>query len=214
VRTLTVFGPSGLTVSTSGDVLTATCAGPSAVLAGRAGFVQCAPDAPAPVLDPCVVSPTDSTLVACIGDPQQPVRLVRATTPQPHAEAAPGPPFLAVVLSGGDVCTPVAPPGAAPPPTTTTTTAAVGTPTTSTAATSTTTASSTTATTTVPTTTTIATTAPTAPPDDATAAVPAYRCTSGVAVLAQPNTSASAWTVPIAQPSAPNRTVTVTAAWS
>jgi hypothetical protein len=219
VRTLTVFGPNGLTASTSGDVVSAACAGPSALLAGRAGFVQCAPDAPAAVLDPCVVSPSDPTLVACISDPQQPVHLVRATTPQPQTPPAPGPPFLALVLSGGDVCTPVAPPGAAPPPTTTapsTTTSTAGSTTTSPdPARGTTT--TTTASTTTPATSTTSTTAPITATSTAPAApapTPAYRCASGASVLAQPATSSAAWTVPISQPGAPDRTVTVTVAYS
>jgi hypothetical protein len=215
VRTLAVFGPNGLTASTSGDVVSATCAGPSALLGGRAGFVQCAPDAPAAVLDPCVVSPTDATLVACIGDPQQPVRLVRATTPQPQTPPAPGPPFLALVLSGGDVCTPVAPPGAAPPPTTTaasttttTSTAAAATTSTTGPARSTTTSTATSTTTSTTSSTSAPTTTATAPATPAT--TPAYRCASGASVRAQPTTSSAAWTVPISQPGAPDRTVTVT----
>jgi hypothetical protein len=177
--------------------------------------VQCAPDAPAAVLDPCVVSPIDPTLVACIGDPQQPVRLVRATTPQPQTSPAPGPPFLALVLSGGDVCAPVAPPGAAPPPTTTAASTTTSTPT---ATTSTTSPARSTTTSTATSTTTSTTTPPTsttAPPPTATApATPAYRCASGASILAQPTTSNAAWTVPISQPGAPNRTVTVTVAYS
>jgi membrane-bound lytic murein transglycosylase B len=215
VRTLTVFGPNGLTASTSGDVVSAVCAGPSAVLAGRAGFVQCAPDAPAPVLDPCVVSPTDATLVACISDPQQPVRLVRATTPQAQAPPAPGPPFLALVLSGGDVCTPVAPPGAAPPPPTiavsTTTSAAASTGSSVSPAPSTTTTSTTSASTPTTATTAATTTTSTALAEPGT--TPAYRCASGASVRAQPATSNSAWTVPISQPGAPDRRVTVTVAY-
>jgi len=224
VRTVAVFGPNGLTASTSGDVVAATCAGPSALLGGRAGFVQCAPDAPAAVLDPCVVSPTDPTLVACIGDPQQPVRLVRATTAQPQTPPAPGPPFLALVLSGGDVCTPVAPPGAAPAPTTTaatTTTSTTAAATTSSTSPGQSTTSSTAASTTTTTTatTTTPTTSNTAPMTTATAAAapaatPAYRCASGAAVLAQPATSSAAWTVPISQPGAPDRTVNVTVAYT
>jgi membrane-bound lytic murein transglycosylase B len=205
-RTLSVFGDSGLMTPTNGDVVPATCAAPSAVLAGRAGFVQCAPDAPAAVLDPCVVSPTDPTLVACISDPQRPVRLVRATTPQPATPPAPGPPFLALVLSGGDLCLPVAPPGAPAPPTPASTTTTIESgptapPTSSTSA-STTTASTTS--------TTVASTTTTAPAGPA----PAYRCDSGASVLTQPNTATAAWTVPIVQAGAPNRTVTVTVAWS
>jgi membrane-bound lytic murein transglycosylase B len=218
VRTLTVFGPNGLTASTNGDVVSAACAGPSALLAGRAGFVQCAPDAPAPVLDPCVVSPTDPTLVACISDPQQPVRLVRATMPQPQTPSAPGPPFLALVLSGGDVCAPVAPPGAAAPPPTTatsTTTSTGATPTTSSPSparsTTSTTPSTTTASSTTPTT---APTTTTSSPPAGPSTTPAYRCASGASVLAQPSTSSAAWTVPISQPGAPDRTVTLTVAYS
>ena len=216
VRTLSVFGPNGLTASTSGDVLSATCAGPSAILAGRAGFVQCAADAAAPVLDPCVVSPTDATLVACIADPQQPVHLVRATTAQVQTAPAPGPPFLALVLSGGDVCTPVAPPGAAPPPTAPPTTApptpaaAPGTTTTSTAPSTSSTTSTTTQTAAATTTSTSTTTTM---PIAAAGPAPAYRCASGAAVTAQPTTSSAAWTVPITQPGAPDRTVTVTVAF-
>jgi membrane-bound lytic murein transglycosylase B len=208
-RTLSVFGDNGLMTPTNGDVVTAACAAPSAVLAGRAGFVQCATDAPAPVLDPCVVSPTDPTLVACISNPQQPVRLVRATTPLPQTAPGAAPPFLALVLSGGDVCLPAAPPGApAPPaPPTTTTTAGPGTTTPTTSTTSPPTTTSSTTSTTIARTTTTTAAAPAGP-------APAYRCASGASVLAQPNTSTAAWTVPIVQPGAPNRTVTVTVAWS
>ncbi len=203
-RTLSVFGESGLLTPTNGDVLTATCAAPSAILGGRPGFVQCAPDVPVQVLDPCVVSPTDPTLAACIGDPQLPVRLVRATTPQPQTAPGAGPPFLALVLSGGDLCRPVAPPGATPSPTPATTTTAAATGATSTAPPGT---ASTTSTTVASTTTTATGSAP-------AERTPAYRCSSGASVLAQPDTSTPAWTVPIAQPGAPDRTVTVTVAWS
>ncbi|HKA04729.1 MAG TPA: lytic transglycosylase domain-containing protein, partial [Acidimicrobiales bacterium] len=240
VHTLSVFGPNGLTASTSGDVLSAVC-GPSAVMAGRSGFLQCASPGGAQVLDPCIVSPADPTLLACVRDPQQPVRLVRAPTPPPQTPTAPAPPFVALVLSGGDLCLPVAPPGTTTPPTPiapgASTTAPV-TPTTPPAAptnppapttTASTTPRSTSATsgstTAPPTTTTSTTAAPTtaAGATGATAAeatvmaadvTPAYACASGVSVTAQPNTSTPAWTVPIMQPGAPNRTVTVAAAWS
>jgi hypothetical protein len=113
-----------VTAQTSGDVVPATCAAPSAVLGGRTGFIRCvpvgsnaadaAPGTPPTVLDPCVVSPTDPTLVACVGDPQQPVRLLRATTPQ-----TPGPPCrprpTSAWCSPGATCAchrrPPAPPG-------------------------------------------------------------------------------------------------------
>jgi membrane-bound lytic murein transglycosylase B len=229
VHTLSVFGPNGLTTSTSGDVVTAVC-GPSAVMAGRSGFLQCAPQDAAPVLDPCVVSPADPTLLACVRDPQQPVRLMRATAPQPQAATAAAPPFVALVLSGGDLCLPVAPPGTPTPPTTTPpttpapTTAPAPTAPASTSTTPKSTSSSTRAptTTTTTTSTTVAPTTTTTATADLTAAqaaptadvVPVYSCASGASVTAQPNTSTSAWTVPIVQPGAPSRTVTVTAAWN
>src|SRR5205085_7918886 len=70
VQAFTVFGPAGVIAPTSGQVATAACAVPSAVLGARSGFVRCAvlgPDGsaadPPVTLDPCVVSPTDPTLV-------------------------------------------------------------------------------------------------------------------------------------------------------
>jgi hypothetical protein len=210
VRTLTVFGPNGLSAPSSGDVLTATCAAPSAVLAGRPGFVRCAPTPAGPVLDPCAVSPSDPTLVACVTDPEQPVRLVRATTAQPIVAPAAAPPYLELILSGGDVCRPVAPPGSPGPPTPTQA-APTDTPTTTTTAPSVGSAPGTTTTTsaaaTTTTTTTTAVPAPTAP--GAT-----YFCASGASVVGQPNTATAAWTVTINQPGAPTRTLTVATAWN
>ena len=110
--TFTVFGPSGVMVPTSGEVVAADCIAPSSVLGGRTGFVRCtpqAPDGPAPALDPCVVSPTDPTLVACVSDPRAPVRLLRSTAPLTAPATMPAPPYLAMVLTGDDLCLPVAP---------------------------------------------------------------------------------------------------------
>ena len=202
LRTFTVFGPDGVTAQTSGEVVSALCAAPSAVLGGRSGFVRCAPIGPdgastdpAAVLDPCVVSPTDPTLVACTADPQQAVRLVRATTAQDPGPSAPAPPYVALVLAGGDLCRPVAPAGApgppvdriAPPPTTTTTEP-------------------------VPTTTVAPTT--TAAPTTTPAAPVTYRCASGLTVLGAPDTTTATWQVTVAQPGVPERALPVIAAWT
>jgi hypothetical protein len=241
LRTLTVFSAEGVTVQTSGDVVAATCAAPSAVLGARTGFVRCTPsDTPATVLDPCVVSPSEPNLVACIADPQQPVRLLRATAPQVATAASPAPPYLSLVLSGGDTCLPVAPDGAPGPPTAPVQPAAFASftalePTTATGATTTTPATTTTSTTTSSTSTTVpatststtsTTTATTAPatttttsPTSTTPPTPAapgatYRCASGVSILGQPDASTPAWTVLIAQAGAPNRPVTVATAWA
>jgi membrane-bound lytic murein transglycosylase B len=193
-RVFAVFGPDGVTAQTSGDVVSAVCATPSAVLGGRTGFVRCAPIAPdgtpGAVLDPCVVSPADPTLVACPSDPQQPVRLVRSTTPQAPGPTMPAPPYLALVLSGGDVCLPVAPPGAPEPPVD-----PAAPPTTTTAP---------------PQTTAPATTTP-----PTTVAAPAsYHCASGLNVLGQPDTSSATWQATVSQPGAPNRALAVVTAWT
>jgi membrane-bound lytic murein transglycosylase B len=220
VRVFTVFGPSGVTAPINGDVVAAVCAAPSAVLGGRTGFVRCslAPPAEPAVLDPCVVSPTDPALVACVSDPQQPVRLLRATTPQQPGATMPAPPYLGLVLTGGDLCLPTAPPGApgdpaaaAPPssgapstaaPSTTTTTAAAPT------SSSVRTAPSTT--TTEPPTTTTA--PPTSAPAPTTAA--SYHCASGVSVVGQPDTSGPTWQARVSQPGAPDRALAVAIAWT
>ncbi len=141
------------------------------------------------------------------------MRLVRATTAQPVVTPAAAPPYLELILSGGDVCRPVAPPGSPgapvpvePPPNATTT------PSTTTVASSTsTTGPRSTTTTTVPATTTT-TVAPA--PSAATAPGAAYFCASGASVMGQPSTAAAAWTVTINQPGAPTRTLTVATAWS
>jgi hypothetical protein len=165
------------------------------VLGGRTGFVRCAPMAPdgvptPTVLDPCVVAPTDPTLVACVADPQQPVRLLRATTPQTPGPTMPAPPYVALVLSGGDVCLPAAPAGAPGAPVDPT--------------------ASTTTTTTAPTETTTTT-----PPAPALATTPvAYRCASGLSVRGQPDTSGTTWQARVVQPGAPERALPVTTAWT
>jgi hypothetical protein len=206
VRVFGVFGPDGVTAQTSGDVVPATCAAPSAGLGGRTGFVRCvpvgsnaadaAPGTPPTVLDPCVVSPTDPTLVACVGDPQQPVRLLRATTAQTPGPTMPAPPYIGLVLTGGDVCLPSAPAGApaapvdpaAPASTTTTST---------------------------PPTTAPASPVTTAPPATAPAApTSTYHCASGLVVLGQPDTSAPTWQARVSQPGAPERSLAVTTAWT
>ena len=197
VRVFTVFGPAGVTAQTSGDVLNAVCEAPSAVLGGRTGFVRCSPMAPdgtptPTVFDPCVVAPTDPTLVACTGDPQQPVRLLRATTPQAPGATMPAPPYVALVLSGGDVCLPAAPAGAPGPPVDPTA-----------PTTTTTTAPTETGTTTPPTTTATAAASPVA-----------YRCASGLSVLGQPDASGTTWQARVAQPGAPERALPVTTAWT
>jgi membrane-bound lytic murein transglycosylase B len=202
VRPFTVFGPDGVIAQTSGDVVSAFCAAPSAVLAGRSGFVRCAavgPDGapvdPPVVLDPCVISPTDPTLVGCTSDPRQPVRLVRATAPPNPGPPAAAPMYVALVLSGGDLCLPSAPPGAPGPPVD----PAAPPPSTSTAPPDTTTAP--------PATTT------TAAPTPATATI-SYRCASGLSVLGQPDTTGPAWQVTVTQPGAPERALAVAAAWT
>jgi hypothetical protein len=62
------------------------------------------------VLTPCLLAPYDPTLLACVGDPAQPVALVTVTAPlaPPPIPGAP-PPYLALVLDGDDVCRPVVP---------------------------------------------------------------------------------------------------------
>jgi len=220
VQAFTVFGPAGVIAPTSGDVASAACATPSAVLGARAGFVRCAvlgPDGgpldPPVVLDPCVVSPTDPTLVGCTSDPRQPVRLVRATSPQNPGSVTAGAPYVALVLTGGDLCLPAAPPGApgppvdpnAPPPTTTTAPATTTPPTTAPPASITAPPASTT----VPATTTTGP-APTAAP----APPVTYRCASGVGVVGQPDPSAPAWAVTVTRPGAPQRALAVVAAWT
>ena len=230
VRTFAVFGPDGVTAQTSGDVVAAVCVSPSAVLGGRSGFVRCSPvpaagapatDAPPAVLDPCVVAPADPTLVACVSDPRQPVRLVRATTPQTPGATTPSPPYIGLVLTGGDLCLPVSttpPQEVTTTPTTTpdaaTTAAApdVATTTVSTAPVSTAPVSTAPPQDVATTTTTTATTAPTAAPTTAPGA--AYRCASGLTVVGQPDSSGAAWQATVAQPGVLERTLAVTAAWA
>ena len=100
-------------------------------------------------------------------------------------------PFVALVLTGGDLCLPAAPPGAPgppvdpnAPPTTTTTAPTTTAPAASAPAPSTTTTTAPAPTTTAPT----ATTAAPAPP----AAPVTYRCASGLGVVGQPDTAAAA----------------------
>ena len=224
VQALTVFGPDGVIAPTSGDVATAACAAPSAVLGARTGFVRCAvlgpdgaPTDPPVVLDPCVVSPTDPTLVGCTSDPRQPVRLVRATSPQNPGAVTADAPFVALVLTGGDLCLPAAPPGAPGPPVdpnappTTTTTPPTTTAPTTTAPTPTAPATSAPA----PSTTTTTAPAPTTTVAPAQPAAPVtYRCASGLGVVGQPDTTAPAWQVTVTQPGAPQRALGVVAAWT
>ncbi len=68
------------------------------------------PPPPLAVLTPCLLAPYDPTLLACVGDPAQPVALVTVAAPlaPPPVPGAP-PPYLAIVLDGGDVCRPVVP---------------------------------------------------------------------------------------------------------
>ncbi len=170
-RTLQLFSATALAVSASpGDPTPAVCESPTARLASRAGMYRCT--AGSDVLDPCVAAPYDLTLLACVTDPEQPVRMITVGNAMPSGAPQLPPPFFALVLLGNDRCLPVIPAGAPAPvvtPTTTTTSTTV-------AAT----------TTTVP--AVASTTVPTVPASSTTIAAP----TSSVATTTTTTTVASA----------------------
>ena len=234
VRSFAVFSADGVTAQTSGDVVSAVCAAPSAVLGTRSGFVRCAPvarpngpaadpAAPRTVLDPCVVSPTDPILVACVGDP----RLAGAPGPSHDAPGArPGRSGaalhrpralrrrsllpLAPAGAPGPPVDPAAPPATEPPDvgSTTTTTAAAS----PDAATTTTTVAP--SATSAPPAAVTTTPAPPSPAPTSPSAPPNYRCASGLTVLGQPESSALTWQATVSQPGAPERALPVLAAWT
>lgn len=126
-RTLQVFSATALAVSASpGDPTPAVCESPTARLATRAGMYRCT--AGSDVLDPCIAAPYDLTLLACVTDPEQPVRIIKVGEAMPSVAPQSPPPFFALVLLGNDRCLPVIPAGAPAPvvtPTTTTTSTTV-----------------------------------------------------------------------------------------
>ncbi len=210
VRTFVVFGSSAPVADVAtGDPLPAVCASPSVVFGGRAGFVRCVNGAT--VLDPCVVAPYDLTLAGCIGDPEKPVQLVRVDAALVAASPASGPPYLAVVLQGGDKCLPFADaaatasavaavqPNQTPTPSTTTTSTTT-TSTNASTSTSSTTAAQTPTTTVAKTTTTRVTTVPKAA---------GYRCASGATIVGQPTVTPTFWTALVRQTGIADRTVPI-----
>ena len=126
-RTLQLFSATALAVSASpGDPTLAVCESPTARLASRAGMYRCTVGSD--VLDPCIAAPYDLTLLACITDPEQPVRMITVGNAMPSGAPQSPPPFFALVLLGNDRCLPVVPTGAPAPvvtPTTTTTSTTV-----------------------------------------------------------------------------------------
>jgi hypothetical protein len=211
VRELTLFGPEGLPV-VAGEV-PAACDPQTWLLAPRANLARCATQpvdgSASEVLDPCAVAPADPTLLACIGDPTQPERVVRVTAPVLTGAPSNAPPYYGIELNGGDVCLPwrdeePPPPPGPPPDTSTTTTTVEGPPpettTTTTAPAPTTTIASAT---TVPI-VTLPTTAPGPPPPPTS-----YQCRSGALVLGQPDTSGPTWTALVSQRGLSPRTVDV-----
>jgi membrane-bound lytic murein transglycosylase B len=109
VQLLALVSELGPGVAVDPIPLPGTCDDASAALAGRAGFVQCtAVEAGIPLrFDPCQVAPFDPTLAVCLPEADGLGRLVRlpiagVAPPQPAA----GPPFLLLVLEGGDRCRP------------------------------------------------------------------------------------------------------------
>jgi membrane-bound lytic murein transglycosylase B len=241
VHRLSLFTGGGVGIQTSGSVVVASCTSSSAVLTPRAGFVRCMPADGSAALDPCAVSPSDPTLVACLPDPTRPGRVVRASAPVTAPAPTPGPPYFGLMLTGGDLCLPVgAPPAAAPgrgrpatqPTTTTSSTTApertsttAGSSTTSSEATTSTVAPTTAAPTTTtqptttaarPTTTTAASQAPVTP-GAAAAPIPpgaSYLCASGATATGQPDTSGAAWQAVVTQPGVAPRPIAVTDAWT
>jgi hypothetical protein len=242
VHQLSLFTGGGVGIQTSGIVVAAACNTPSATLGTRAGFVRCTPADGGATLDPCAVSPSDPTLVACLPDPTQPGRVVRASAPVAAPAVSPGPPYFGLMLAGGDLCLPVgalspaAGPGRSRPATQPTTTTSSTTTTTtgpkrtsSTAGSSTTssgaptstvapstTAASTTTTTMRPTTTTAAPQAPVTPGAVAAPVPPgaSYRCASGAVITGQPDTSVATWQAIVTQPGVAPRPIAVSDAWT
>jgi membrane-bound lytic murein transglycosylase B len=241
LHTIAFFSNAGVVVQTSGDVVAASCTAPSSVLGARTGFARCFPTAGGFALDPCAVSPADPTLLACVSDPSQPARLARATAPVAAGPLSPAPPYLGVVLSGGDLCVPTAaasngtgrarlptapttPAPSATAASTTTTTSTTTAPADSTSApapsvtTSSTAAPAPTSTTAPSTTTTAATTtttptSTTAAPPAAPASDSAYHCASGATIVGQPDTTSPVWQALVSQPGVAPRPVAVDAAW-
>lgn len=210
VRVVEPFGPDGLPV-VPGEV-PAACEAQSWALAPRANLARCATQpidgSASEVLDPCAVAPADPTLLACIGDPTLPLRVVRVPEAVLTGSPSNAPPYYAIELSGGDVCLPSRdeppPPPPGPPPSTTTTVTGPPPATTTTAPT----------TTTIPTATTapivtLPTTAPGPPPPPA-----AYQCRSGAIVLGQPDASGTTWTALVSQRGLSPRTVDLKAAYT
>ena len=185
-RTLQVFSATALAVPAApGDPTPAVCESPTARLATRAGMYRCT--AGSDVLDPCIAAPYDLTLLACVTDPEQPVRMITVGNAMPSVARQSPPPFFALVLLGNDRCLPVIPAGATAPvvtPTTTTTSTAV-------AAT----------TTTVP--TVASTPAPTVPASSTTVAAP----TSSVATTTTTTTTIAAAAVTSSTTLAPKRSL-------
>jgi Transglycosylase SLT domain len=126
-RALQVFSATALAVSAApGDPAPAVCESPTARLATRAGMYRCTVGSD--VLDPCIAAPYDLTLLACVTDPEQPVRMIKVGNAMPSVAPQSPPPFFALVLLGNDRCLPVVPAGAPAPvitPTTTTTSTTV-----------------------------------------------------------------------------------------
>jgi hypothetical protein len=122
-RTLQLFNATTPAVSiVPGDPAPAVCESPTARLASRAGMYRCTVGGD--VLDPCIAAPYDLTLLACVTDPEQPVRIIKVANAMPSVPAQAPPPFYALVLLGNDRCLPIVPVGAPTPvvtPTTTTT---------------------------------------------------------------------------------------------
>jgi membrane-bound lytic murein transglycosylase B len=217
VHALALFGPDGLPV-VAGEV-PAACEAQTWALAPRANLARCATQpvdgSASQVLDPCAAAPADPTLLACVGDPTQPERVVRVPAALLTGEPSNAPPYYGVELSGGDMClpwrdeTPPPPPG--PPPSSTTTTVPGPPPQTTTTSTTTTAATSTTtvaSTTTAPI-ITLPTTAPGPPPPPT-----AYQCRSGALVLGQPDTSGPTWTARVSQRGLSPRVVDLAAAFT
>jgi membrane-bound lytic murein transglycosylase B len=241
-RTLQVFSATALAVPTvPGDPAPAVCESPTARLATRAGMYRCT--AGSEVLDPCIAAPYDLTLLACVTDPEQPVRMIKVGEAMPSVAPQSPPPFFALVLLGNDRCLPVIPAGAPVPvvtPTTTTTSTTVAATTTTIPAVTSAPTSSTTvaapassvASTTTTTTTTIAgavTTSTTlAPKRSLSFALPQralaptlaagepvaeYKCASGAEVIGQPAVTTGIWTATVRQTGIAQRQVPVTLAW-
>jgi hypothetical protein len=183
-KVLSLFSATAPAVAVAaGEPSPAVCESPTSRLTGRTGMYRCT--AGTEVLDPCVAAPYDLTLLACVSDPDQPVRLIKVGAEMPAVAPNAGPPFLALQLVGGDRCLAIVPANAPAP---------VVTPTTTTSTTSTTVAETTTTAVAAPTTTAAAPTTATPTSTSTTTTTAAVTTTAGPATTGAATTTTVAAT--------------------